>query len=201
MRQRADRGRRSVRQSASNTKLVLFVLRRLKDLSAKDIQGFYAKLSPSVARHVHAPLRSALRQAVKLNLIHSNPCDAVELPKHKAREIQCLTREQANSLIAVRIVTRTEPDGRTVAVENKHRTLFSFMLCTGARPSECFAVKWSDIDFDRSTVTIQRSVEWLSKKQGGSWYFKDTKTKSSRRCVPFASTDAATTPRASCGPE
>jgi len=126
-----------------------------------------------------------LRQAVKLNLIHSNPCDAVELPKHKAREIQCLTREQANSLIAVRVVTRTEPDGRTVTVENKHRTLFSFMLCTGARPSECFAVKWSDIDFDRSTVTIQRSVEWLSKKQGGSWYFKDTKTKSSRRCVPL----------------
>jgi len=158
---------------------------KLKDLSAKDIQGLYAKLSPSVARHVHAPLRSALRQAVKLNLIHSNPCDAVELPKHKAREIQCLTREQANSLIAVRFVTRTEPDGRTVTVENKHRTLFSFMLCSGARPSECFAVKWSDIDFDRSTVTIQRSVEWLSKKQGGSWYFKDTKTKSSRRCVPL----------------
>ena len=45
-----------------------------------------------------------------------------------------LTREQANSLIAVSIVTRTEPDGRTVTVENKHRTLFSVMLCTGARP-------------------------------------------------------------------
>jgi integrase len=86
---------------------------------------------------------------------------------------------------AVRVITRTEPDGRTVTVENKHRTLLAFMLCTGARPSECFAVKWSDIDFDRSTVTIQRSVEWLSKKQGGSWYFKDTKTKSSRRCVPL----------------
>jgi|SRR6185503_7254704 len=82
----------------------------------------------------HAPLRSALRQAVKLNLIHSNACDAVELPRHKAREIQCLTREQANSLIAVRIVTRTEPNGRTVTVENKHRTLFSFMLCTARVP-------------------------------------------------------------------
>lgn len=153
---------------------------KLKDLSPKDIQGLYSTLSPSVARHVHAPLRSALSQAVKVNQIHSNPCDAVELPKHKAREIQCLTREQANRLVAVRVITRTEPDGRTVTVENKHRTLLGFMLCTGARPSECFAVKWSDIDFDRSMVTIQRSVEWLSKKQGGSWYFKDTKTKSSR---------------------
>lgn len=72
-----------------------------------------------------------------------------------------------------------------MTIENKHQALFAFMLCTGARPSECFAVKWSDIDFDRATVTIQRSVEWLSKKQGGSWYFKDTKTKSSRRCVPL----------------
>lgn len=158
---------------------------KLTDLHAKEIQGFYSALTPSVARHTHAPLRSALNQAVKWNLIHSNPCLAVELPKHKAREIQPFTREQAARFMAVRTISRTEPDGRTVTVENKHRTLFSFMLATGARPSECFAVKWSDIDFDRSTVTIQRSVEWLSKKQGGSWYFKETKTTSSRRCVPL----------------
>jgi integrase len=158
---------------------------RLTDLQPEHIQDLYASLSPSVARHVHAPLRSALSQAVKSNLIHTNPCDAIDLPRHKAREIQCLTSEQASRLIAVQTVTRTEPDGRIVTVENKHRVLFAFMLATGARPSECFAVRWSDIDFDRATVTIQRSVEWLNKKQGGSWYFKETKTKSSRRCVPL----------------
>jgi integrase len=158
---------------------------RLTDLQPEDIQGLYAGLSPSVARHAHAPLRSALSQAVKSNLIQSNPCDAIDLPRHKAREIQCLTSEQASRLIGVQSVTRTEPDGRIVTVENKHRVLFAFMLATGARPSECFAVRWSDIDFDRATVTIQRSIEWLNKKQGGSWYFKETKTKSSRRCVPL----------------
>ena len=158
---------------------------KLTDLQAKDIQGLYNALTPSVARHTHAPLRSALNQAVKWHLIAANPCTGVELPKHKAREIQPFTREQAARLMAVRTITRVEPDGRTMTVENRHRTLFCFMLTVGCRPSEAFALKWSDIDFDLSTVTIQRSVEWLRKKQGGSWRFKETKTASSRRCVPL----------------
>src|ERR1051325_9874801 len=56
-------------------------------LRGEDIQKYYGCLTPSTARHIHAPLRSALSQAVKWSLIYSNPCDAVELPSHRAREI------------------------------------------------------------------------------------------------------------------
>jgi integrase len=157
---------------------------RLSQLRAEDIQRLYGGLSPSTARHVHAPLRSALSQAVKWHLIHSNACDAVDLPRHKAREVQALTRDEAARLMAVERFTRKE-EKRSVIVENRYRVLFAFLLNSGARPSEAFGLKWSDIDFETGRVTIQRTLQWHSKQQGGGWYFEETKTKMSRRAVPL----------------
>ena len=42
------------------------------------------------------------------------------------------------------------------------------------------------IDFNTGRVTIQRTLQWHSKKQGGGPYFEDTKTKSGRRSIPIA---------------
>ena len=114
---------------------------RLSQLRAQDIQKLYSTLTPSTARHVHAPLRSALSQAVKWHLIYANPCDSVDLPRHKAREIQALTREEAMRLMAVESFTRKDGD-RSVVVQNRYRVLFAFLLTTGARPSEAFGLKW-----------------------------------------------------------
>lgn len=144
---------------------------RLTLLRAQDIQRLYGTLTPSVAKHVHAPLSSALSQAVRWHLIHSNPCDAVDLPRHKADEIQALTREEA---------------GRLMAIPSRHRVLFAFLLDAGCRPSEAFGLKWSDLDLETGRVTIQRTLQWHNKKQGGGWYFEETKTKTSRRSVPLA---------------
>lgn len=157
---------------------------RLTQLCAEDIQKLYGTLSASSARHVHAPLRSALSQALKWHLIYSNPCDAVELPRHKAREIQALTREEAARLMGIERFTRRE-EKRSVVVENRYCVLFAFLLTSGARPSEAFGLKWSDIDFETGRVTIQRTLQWHSKAQGGGWYFEETKTKMSRRSVPL----------------
>jgi integrase len=93
---------------------------RVSRLRAEDIQKLYGTLSSSTARHVHAPLRSALKQAVKWQVIHSNPCDGVELPRHRAREMQSLTKEEAARLMALERFTRTEGE-RSVIVENRYR--------------------------------------------------------------------------------
>ncbi|HUS11537.1 MAG TPA: tyrosine-type recombinase/integrase [Pyrinomonadaceae bacterium] len=157
---------------------------RLSQLRAEDIQKLYSGLTASTARHFHSPLRSALSQAVRWHLIHANPCDAVDLPRCKAAEVQALTREEAGRLLAVERFTRKNKTG-SVVVENRHRVLFAFLLTTGARPSEALGLKWTDIDFEKGLVTIQRTLQWHSKKMGGGWYFEDTKTKCSKRSVPL----------------
>lgn len=143
---------------------------RLSQLRAEDIQKYYGSQPTSTARHIHAPLRSALSQAVKWHLIHSNPCDSVELPRHRAREMQSLTKEEAT---------------RFLAVPSKHACLFAFLLTTGARPSEALGLKWTDIGLDTATATIQRTLQWHTT---GGFYFAETKTKGSRRAVPLPTT-------------
>src|SRR6185369_12404027 len=58
-----------------------------------------------------------------------------------------------------------------------------FNLITGCRPSETFALKWSDFDFEARTVQIQRTLHWRSKREGGGYYFDKPKTKKSRRSI------------------
>lgn len=140
---------------------------RLSQLRAEDIQKYYGSQPTATARHIHAPLRSALSQAVKWHLIYSNPCDSVELPRHTAREMQALTKEEA---------------ARLLAVPSKHSCLIAFLLTTGARPSEALGLRWTDIDLDKATVTIQRTLQWHAT---GGFYFAETKTKGSRRTVPL----------------
>ena len=140
---------------------------RLSQLRAEDIQRYYGSQPTATARHIHAPLRSALSQAVKWDLIHSNPCDSVELPRHKTREMQALTKEEATRLLAV---------------PSKYACLFAFLLTTGARPSEALGLKWTDIDLEKATATIQRTLQW---HRTGGFYFTETKTKGSRRTVPL----------------
>src|SRR5690606_32868302 len=59
--------------------------KRLSSISAWDIQAIYASmtargLSSNTVRRAHAPLRSALKQAVRGRILPSNPADSVDLP-------------------------------------------------------------------------------------------------------------------------
>ncbi len=92
------------------------------------------------------------------------------MKRARAAEIQALTREEA---------------ARLMAVESKYRVVFAFLLTTGARPSEAFGLKWTDIDLQSGVVSIQRTLQWHSKAAGGGWYYAETKTKGSRRTVPL----------------
>lgn len=55
------------------------------------------------------------------------------------------------------------------------------MLCTGLRRGEALALRWSDIDLNHSTLTVQRE---LVKVEGGTIY-QSPKTQNSNRLVPL----------------
>jgi site-specific recombinase XerD len=112
---------------------------KVKDLRTDHLQNYYATVTPSTARHLHAVIRAAMRYAVKTSTLQRNPCEHIELPRHRAREIQFLSEADAAKLLAVETITRTE-DGKTVTVSNRYRVLFAFLLATAAvrpRRSAC----------------------------------------------------------------
>lgn len=149
--------------------------KRLDELQALDIQSVYSSmqargLSARVVRHTHSALHNALKQAVKWGLLSRNPSDLVELPKVPHKEQRVLSPHEAQDFLKAAAVM-------------PHGLIFEFALLSGMRPEEYLALKWSDIDFERSTAQVRRALIRHKK----SWSFEEPKTSRSRRTV-FLST-------------
>lgn len=127
-------------------------------------------LSPRTIRYTHAVFTSALKQAVAWGLIARNPAQFVELPKQNRDEMNALSPEMARRFLEA-------------CATDKWAVLFQLALSTGMRPEEYLGLKWSDIDFDRDLVTVQRTLCW--KRKGGGYYFGEPKTSRSRRSIPL----------------
>jgi integrase len=145
--------------------------RILASLSPLEIQSAYQimidrKLSARTVRYAHAVLRAAIRQAIRWHLLLSDPTQGVQLPSPQCREMSVLTTEQARSFLRA-------------AVHSTKGWLFAVALTTGMRPSEYLALCWQDIDWDRGTVSVVRSIH----RHDGQWIFADTKRVRSRRLV------------------
>lgn len=149
---------------------------RLSNVRPLDIQKFYAglteqKLSPRTLRYTHSVMASALKQAVRWRLLAHNPCDAVELPRKDAKEMQSLTPVEAATFLRE-------------AASDRWSALFILALATGLRPSEYLGLKWADVDLEQGVINVQRSLHWRSYK-AGDWYFGEPKTPRSRRRIPL----------------
>jgi integrase len=148
-----------------------FGVRNLASLSPLEIQAAYQvmidrKLSARTVRYAHAVLRAAIRQAIRWQLLLNDPTQGVELPRELCREMFVLTTDQARSFL------------RT-ASHSPQACLFAVALTTGMRPSEYLALCWRDIDWDRGTISVVRTLH----KNEGQWSFADTKRVRSRRVV------------------
>ena len=149
----------------------------LKGLQAKDIQDFYQeqlnRVKASTVIHYHANIHKALKYAVKLELIDSNPADRVERPKQEKFQGSFYSSEELNDLFDAVAGTRLE-----LAV-----LLGAFY---GLRRSEIVGLKWEAIDFKKNTITINHTVTSCNLDGKCVVLAKDTtKTKSSRRTLPL----------------
>lgn len=84
---------------------------------------------------------------VKHGFIASNPCDIAAPPKSDTKEKPSLTQDSLRELIGK--LNPGEPND------------IAIMLCAllGVRRGEAVALCWGDIDFDRLTVSISKSLE------------------------------------------
>jgi integrase len=95
---------------------------------------------------IHIVMHDLLNRAVKEGILGRNPADAVERPKAERAERQILTEAQARQLV-------------TVTTGTRYGTLIYMALMTGMREGELLGLKWSDVDWDRGQVHVQRQLQ------------------------------------------
>ena len=148
---------------------------KLQSLEPQHIQDFYNAqlkkgLSASSILRQHANIRKALQHAVKMNILPYNPAERVTLPKKKQYHASFYTVEQVNALLPL----------------FKGEQIYTAVLLTafyGFRRSEVLGLKWSHIDFEADTLTVQDTVVRCGKV---SRIDKPrTKNKASHRTLPL----------------
>lgn len=149
----------------------------LKDLTAKDIQEFYLRelkrVRASSVIHYHANIHKALKYAVKIDLIDTNPADKVERPKKDRFVGNFYDANEVNALLEVSKGSRLELP-------------ILFGVFYGLRRSEVIGLKWDAIDFQQNTVTIRHTVTCCCIDGKRVLVVADsTKTKSSMRTLPL----------------
>jgi integrase len=145
--------------------------RLISTIGQMDMQELYAQmfergLSARTIEYTNAVLESAFRQAVRWRMLAEDPCAGVDLPRVKRKEMDALCVEECRQFLAV-------------AAESEWFALFALALTTGMRPSEYLALKWSDIDWQRGTASVSRTIQ-VSRSAST---FDDTKRERSRRIV------------------
>lgn len=78
-----------------------------------------------------------------------------------------------------------KPVGVIEAKKSKRFAWLLLIIETGLRPSEYLGLKWTDIDFDKGCLSVNRVV---TEKSKGGFYFGETKTARSRRKLPLSDT-------------
>jgi integrase len=144
----------------------------LKNIQTIDIDKYYSALqsrhgvTPSTIRHIHSVIRRAFRQAVLWDWVTTNPVVNVTQPPLVKPDLSPPDPEQVTAILK-------SANGRDPELGH----LLHLAATTGARRGELCALRWSNVDFDLGTLTIERSIIEV----GGGVIEKDTKTHASRR--------------------
>ncbi|MDZ4662931.1 MAG: site-specific integrase [Pseudomonadota bacterium] len=136
------------------------------------------KLGGRTVSHVHTVSFSAFGFAVQKGFIAVSPMAKVEPPKVASRHANDLASGGAEKVFALdqeqltSLIKFLEP--------NEIYILVCFLAATGMRRGEVLASRWKDINFEKSSVSVNRAIE-CTKKFGTR--FKDPKSPSSIRTI------------------
>ena len=115
-----------------------------------DIQDFHQSIfdeghTPNTVIHYHAVLRRALQNAVKKEIIGSNPADRVDRPKKNVYHAQFYSAEEMMALFDA-----VSDDPLEICVK--------LAAYYGLRRSEVLGLKWDAINLEQKTISIKHKV-------------------------------------------
>lgn len=141
---------------------------KLSKLTAEQLDKAYAELlneglSPVTVHHCHGVLSAALNQAVKWGIVPYAITERASPPPRRTTPKKIPTPETIRGL-----VTRAEERGQPVLA-----AAIAIAATTGMRRGELLGLRWTDLDRENGTVTVQRAVKHAD---GAGWLVGDPKT-------------------------
>ena len=120
-----------------------FVIQKLESGNLKTGKG----LSSNSVIGIVGVLKQALHQALVLEIITKDNSTLIKMPTVQEKLIEAFEIEEQNNVV-------------DYCMSSKKPNHFGIVLCfyTGLRIGELLALTWNDIDFDRKTMSINKSV-------------------------------------------
>jgi integrase len=123
----------------------------LQKLTTVQLNKAYAEwresgLAGQTVIHHHRLIHRVLAQALREGRVRQNVAAIADKPKAPRREMRCLSTDEIDRVMAAAA-------GTDLAAP------IGVALACGARRGELLGLKWIDVDFERGTLAIRRSLE------------------------------------------
>lgn len=156
---------------------------KLKEINRVEYQKWINELrghySEGTTRRIHSIMSSALSDAVlEFKILRENPLQKIKIPKEtqKTTEIKYFTRDQLGTFLE-----NTKPIKNSKYKESiQHYVLFTLLSRTGLRIGEALALNWQDIDLDKKTLLVNKTLVYPTNTEP---YISTPKSKTSGRTI------------------
>lgn len=129
-----------------------------------------ADIAYKTRKNVHGCLSAALAKAVQIKYIPENPATGCTIPKNEReeneKEINPFTTEELAAFV-------------NLTDESRFKNIYDLALGTGMRLSEILGLRWSRVDFEKGTITVDSQLAILRVK-GGKRKLAPTKYENTR---------------------
>ena len=147
----------------------------LTQLKPEHLQKHYSAmenngLSALTVKYHHTVIHKGLQTAIKWGLLNRNAADGVDVPPSRHYEAQTWDDFEVRRFLEV-------------TKDSQYFPLFHTGLYTGMRRNELLGLRWFDIDFLFSQVSVSRSLHHL---KDGSYVFTPPKSKKSKRTIELS---------------
>ena len=141
----------------------------LDKVTRSDIQGLINSLwdHPNTCQKLMNALRQIFDEAIDDDLLYKNPCAKVKLPKIIIKDVPPFTEQEEKAI-------------RNASLLPQDRAFVNVLLAFGCRRGEALALMRSDFNFEKQTVSFQRSITFDKNTPTINPYMK---TKTSRRTL------------------
>lgn len=139
---------------------------------AKNKRDKSKHLSQKTVKNYLSFVSSVMRYAMENDIIDSNPCREISVPRTENNA------PKEHEFYSMDKLCRLYELMKEQNAPLKYQLFFNIAFFCGFRRAEVLGLEWKDINWERNTITVERTSN-RSKEKG--YYTLDTKTRSSQR--------------------